>query len=67
VLQNQRVLFQAQLEYADAKYRYLQSRLLLEQAAGTLDIADVQDVNRLLTVDAEARLSSPANGSINRR
>ncbi|WP_411833929.1 TolC family outer membrane protein [Pseudoxanthomonas mexicana] len=63
VLQNQRVLFQAQVEYAEAKYRYLQNRLLLEQAAGTLDIADVQDINRLLTVDAEARLSRPAGST----
>ena len=30
---------------------------MLEQAAGTLDIADVQDINRLLTVDAEAQLA----------
>ena len=37
------------------RYNFLQSRLLLEQAAGTLDVDDVQDVNRLLTVDAEAQ------------
>ena len=35
-----------------AKYNYLQSRLALEQAAGTLDIDDLQDVNRQLTVQA---------------
>jgi len=58
VLQNQRTLFQAQVEYAQARYNFLQNRLLLEQAAGTLDGADVQDVNRLLTADAESRLSS---------
>ena len=58
VLQNQRALFQAQVEYAQAKYQYLLNRLLLEQAAGTLDVQDVQDVNRLLTVAAESRLSS---------
>jgi outer membrane protein len=57
VLQNQRTLFAAQVEYASAKYNYLQNRLLLEQAAGSLDINDVQDINRLLTVDAEARLA----------
>ena len=39
-------------------YNFLQNRLLLEQAAGTLDGIDVQDINRLLTADAEARLSS---------
>ncbi len=57
VLQNQRTLFAAQVEYAQAKYNFLQNRLLLEQAAGTLDINDVQDINRLLTVAAEARLA----------
>lgn len=52
VLLNQQNLFNSQQAYSLAKYNYLQSRLLLEQAAGTLDIADVQDVNRLLTVPA---------------
>ncbi|KRG68607.1 TolC family outer membrane protein [Pseudoxanthomonas dokdonensis] len=56
VLQNQQTLFQSQLDYAEAKYRFLQNRLLLEAAAGTLDINDVQDINRLLTADAEAQL-----------
>jgi outer membrane protein len=59
VLQNQRTLFQAQVVYAEAKYQFLQNRLLLEQAAGTLDGTDVQDINRLLTADAEARLAAP--------
>lgn len=52
VLLNQQNLFNAQQAYSLAKYNYLQSRLVLEQAAGTLDIADVQDVNRMLTVPA---------------
>lgn len=59
VLTNQRNLFTAQQAYAQAKYNFLQNRLLLEQAAGTLDIDDVQDVNRLLTVDTEAQLQTP--------
>ena len=59
VLLNQQTLFNAQREYALARYNFLQNRLLLEQAAGTLDVADVQEVNRLLTVDAEAQLESP--------
>ena len=63
VLQNQRTLFSAQLEYARSKYNFLQNRLLLEQAAGSLDVADVQDINRLLTVSAEARLSPAATQS----
>ena len=57
VLTNQQNLFRAQLAYAQSRYNFLQNRLLLEQAAGTLDIADVQDVNRLLTADAEAQLA----------
>lgn len=56
VLNNQQTLFNAQREYARAKYNFLQTRLTLEQSAGTLDAADVQDVNRLLTVDAETQL-----------
>ncbi len=61
VLINQRNLFDARQQYALAKYNYLQNRLLLDQAAGSLDIDDVQDINRLLTVDAEAQLSSGAD------
>ena len=57
VLNNQQNLFNAEREFALARYNFLQNRLLLEQAAGTLDIADVQDINRLLTVDAEAQLA----------
>jgi outer membrane protein len=57
VLNNQQTLFQAQLAYARARYNFLQNRLLLEQAAGTLDIDDVQDVNRLLTANADAQLA----------
>lgn len=57
VLINQQNLFQAQQNYALSKYNYLQNRLLLDQAAGTLDGSDVQDVNRLLTVDADTQLA----------
>jgi outer membrane protein len=57
VLINQQNLFLAQQNYALAKYNYLQNRLLLDQAAGTLDGSDVQDVNRLLTVDADTQLA----------
>lgn len=59
VVQNQQTLFSAQLDYAQAKYNFLQNRLLLAEATGKLDVADLQDINRLLTVDAEARLQSP--------
>jgi outer membrane protein len=59
VLTNQRNLFTAQQAYAQAKYNFLQNRLLLEQGAGTLDVDDVQEINRLLTVDAEGKLQTP--------
>ncbi|MGY0652125.1 TolC family outer membrane protein [Luteimonas sp. A537] len=52
VLINQQNLFNAEQQYALARYNYLQNRLLLAQAAGTLDIGNVQEINRLLTVDA---------------
>ncbi len=51
VLNNQQTLFNAEQEYALARYNFLQNRLLLEQAAGTLDIEDLKDVNRLLTAE----------------
>lgn len=51
VLINQQNLFAARQAYASSRYNYLRNRLLLEQAAGTLDATTVQDVNRLLTVD----------------
>ena len=52
VLINQQNLFNAEQQYALARYNFLQNRLLLAQAAGTLGIADVQEINRLLTVEA---------------
>jgi outer membrane protein len=52
VIQNQRILFSAQLDYAQARYNFLQNRLLLSQAVGGLDVAELQDINRLLTQDA---------------
>jgi outer membrane protein len=55
VLNNQQTLFNAEREYARSRYNFLQNRLQLEQAAGTLDIDDVQDVNRMLTVEATAK------------
>jgi outer membrane protein len=60
VLINQQNLFNAQQQYALSRYNYLQNRLLLDQAAGTLDVDDVQAINRLLTVDAEAQLAPAA-------
>ncbi|MBL8262591.1 MAG: TolC family outer membrane protein [Xanthomonadaceae bacterium] len=55
VLNNQQTLFNAEREYALSRYNFLQNRLQLEQAAGTLDVDDLADINRLLSVDAQAR------------
>lgn len=52
VLINEQNLFNARQAYSQAKYSFLQSQLALKQAAGTLDVADVESVNRLLTVAA---------------
>ena len=60
VLINQQNLFNAQQLYSLSRYNHLQNQLLLEQAAGTLDVSDVQNINRLLTVDAEAQLAPSA-------
>jgi len=58
VVQNQRTLFAAQVEYARSKYNFLLNRLLLAQAVGELDINQLREVNALLTADAETQLST---------
>ncbi|MBO9718242.1 MAG: TolC family outer membrane protein [Pseudoxanthomonas sp.] len=60
VVQNQRTLFQAQVEYARSRYNFLLNRLLLAQAVGELDIDQLRTVNGMLTADAEAQLANPA-------
>src|SRR5690554_2691895 len=57
VLINQQNLFNAESNLAVARYSFLQNRLLLAQAASILDVADVQEINGLLTVSADARLA----------
>ena len=64
LVQNQRTLFSAQLAYAQARYNFLLSRLLLSQAVGDLDASELADINRLLTAQAEARLQT-GNGNGN--
>lgn len=58
VLINQQNLFEAQQLYALSRYNYLQNRLLLDQAAGTLDAEDVMNINRLLTADTGSNLQT---------
>lgn len=58
VLITQQALFQAQREYARARHAFLVNILRLKQAGGTIGVADLQDVNRVLVADAEASLAA---------
>ena len=59
VVQNQRTLFQAQVEYARSRYNFLLNRLLLTESTGELDVEALRQVNALLTVDATAQTGAP--------
>jgi outer membrane protein len=48
VLLSLRNTFSARRDYAQARYDYLLDTLRLKQAAGSLTVADLQAVNRLL-------------------
>jgi outer membrane protein len=48
VLNSQQELYRAASIYARARYDYLLQTLLLKQAAGTLQDADLQQINRWL-------------------
>jgi outer membrane protein len=50
VLDAQRDLFQAQRDYSVARHAYIVSTLALKQAVGSLDVADLEQANRLLLV-----------------
>jgi outer membrane protein len=56
VLIAQQQLFQAQRDYATARHAFLVNELKLKQAAGILDAADLEAVNRSLVTDADAAL-----------
>ncbi len=60
VLNARRVLVQAETDYANSKYDYIVSVLQLRQAAGTLDRAQLLEVNAWLTVAAP---TAPANAT----
>jgi len=51
VLINQQNLLSARQAYAQARYNYLRNRLNLADVVGTLSAADIQEINRLLSVD----------------
>lgn len=56
VLLAQQQLFNATREYSRARHNYLVNTLRLKQAAGSLEVADVENINRLLTADAEQKI-----------
>lgn len=58
VLITQQALFQAQREYARSRHAFLVNLLRLKQAGGTISLADLQEVNRVLVNDAEAALDN---------
>lgn len=58
VLITQQALFQAQREYARSRHAFLVNTLRLKQVAGTISLADVEEVNRVLVADAEAALEN---------
>lgn len=61
VLLSQQQLFQAQRDYSVSRHNFLVNSLRLRQAAGAIDVKDIQDVNRVLVRDAEAALAE-SNG-----
>jgi len=61
VLLSQQLLFQAQRNYSDSRHTFLVNSLRLRQAAGTIEVKDLQDVNRVLVSDAEAALVEEAD------
>lgn len=56
VLLAQQQLFNATREYSRARHNYLVNTLRLKQAAGALDVADLEAINGLLSQDAEAKI-----------
>jgi outer membrane protein len=56
VLIAQQQLFQAQRDYATARHAFLVNELKLKQAAGILDLKDLEAVNASLVTDADAAL-----------
>jgi len=58
VLITQQALYNAQREYARARHAFLVNTLRLKQAAGIIEMADLQKVNQVLVNDAEAVLES---------
>jgi outer membrane protein len=58
VLIAEQQLFQARTDYANARNTFMVNLLKLKQAAGILEISDVEAVNRALVADADAALDN---------
>ena len=50
VLSAQQALYGAKRDYANARYDYVFDLLQLKQAAGTLDIEDISEINSWLAI-----------------
>lgn len=61
VLIAQQQLFDAQRAYASSRHAYLVNVLKLRQAAGVLEVSDLESVNRSLVADADAALDASAS------
>jgi outer membrane protein len=56
VLLAQQSLFNAVREYSRSRHNYLVNTLKLKQADGSLAVSDLENINRLLSADAEQKL-----------
>lgn len=56
VLLAQQALYNAVREYSRSRHNYLVNTLKLKQADGSLEVSDVESINRLLTADAEQKI-----------
>ena len=56
VLLAQQQLFTATREYSRARHNYLVNTLKLKQAAGSLELSDLESINALLSFDAESKI-----------
>jgi outer membrane protein len=59
VLDARRLLVQAQTNYSQSRYDYLQTVIALRQAAGNLDKKTLEDMNTLLTVTTPTAPTDP--------
>ena len=56
VLLAQQALYNAVREFSRSRHNYLVNTLKLKQADGSLTVGDIENINRLLTVDAEQKI-----------